>query len=95
MRTIRPVDFDDHRVKALLGRHLAGMHANTPARRGRDSRPIVAEARSRGYAELLLETGTSEAFEPALLLYRSRGFAPCGRFGDYAQGRSTSSSVWT
>lgn len=31
MRIIKPADFDDHRVKALLTRHLEGMHANTPA----------------------------------------------------------------
>jgi len=31
MRIIKPVDFDDDRVKALLTRHLEGMHANTPA----------------------------------------------------------------
>ncbi|MEO7189616.1 MAG: GNAT family N-acetyltransferase [Vicinamibacterales bacterium] len=31
MRVIKPVDFDDERVKALLRRHLEGMHANSPA----------------------------------------------------------------
>jgi putative acetyltransferase len=31
MHVIRPADFDDHRVKALLTRHLEGMHANSPA----------------------------------------------------------------
>src|SRR5688572_11219138 len=30
MRVIRPADFTDHRVKALLTRHLEGMHANSP-----------------------------------------------------------------
>lgn len=30
MRVIKPADFDDHRVKALLARHLEGMHANSP-----------------------------------------------------------------
>ena len=30
MRTINPGDFDDHRVNALLTRHLEGMHANSP-----------------------------------------------------------------
>jgi putative acetyltransferase len=30
MRVIKPGDFDDDRVKALLVRHLQGMHANTP-----------------------------------------------------------------
>jgi putative acetyltransferase len=30
MPLIKPGDFDDHRVKALLIRHLEGMHANSP-----------------------------------------------------------------
>jgi putative acetyltransferase len=30
MRTITPGDFDDARVKALLTRHLEGMHAHSP-----------------------------------------------------------------
>jgi len=30
MRVIRAADFDDDRVKALLTRHLEGMHANSP-----------------------------------------------------------------
>ena len=31
MRIVRPGDFEDDRVKALLTRHLEGMHANSPA----------------------------------------------------------------
>ena len=30
MPVIRPADFDDDRIKALLVRHLEGMHANSP-----------------------------------------------------------------
>src|SRR5918996_1322689 len=30
MRVIKPADFHDDRVKALLTRHLKGMHANSP-----------------------------------------------------------------
>jgi putative acetyltransferase len=30
MPVIKPGDFEDHRVKALLTRHLEGMHANSP-----------------------------------------------------------------
>jgi hypothetical protein len=30
MPVIKPGDFDDDRVKALLTRHLEGMHANSP-----------------------------------------------------------------
>ena len=44
---------------------------------------IVAEARSRGYRRLSLETGTPEAFRPAQKLYESCGFTYCGTFGDY------------
>ena len=44
---------------------------------------IVAAARSRGYVELLLETGHGPEFEAAHALYGRFGFAPCGPFGDY------------
>lgn len=46
---------------------------------------IVEEARRRGLIRLSLETGTGPAFEPALALYRSRGFANGERFSDYEQ----------
>jgi len=44
---------------------------------------IVAQARARGLARLSLETGTGPAFEPALALYRSRGFVDGDAFADY------------
>ena len=44
---------------------------------------IVAEARSRGLARLSLETGRGPAFDPALALYRKRGFMDGEPFGDY------------
>jgi putative acetyltransferase len=44
---------------------------------------IVAEARSRDYRRLSLETGPHPAFLPAQRLYRSFGFEVCGPFGDY------------
>jgi putative acetyltransferase len=44
---------------------------------------IVAEARSRGYQRLSLETGSTEPFAAALRLYESEGFVPCGPFGEY------------
>jgi putative acetyltransferase len=44
---------------------------------------IMAEARSRGYQRLSLETGSTEPFAAALRLYASEGFEPCGPFGDY------------
>lgn len=45
---------------------------------------IIRVARARGYARLLLETGTGEAFEPAHALYRRNGFEFVGPFGEYA-----------
>ena len=44
---------------------------------------IIGAARSAGMARLSLETGSGPAFEPALALYRRRGFRPGGAFGDY------------
>jgi putative acetyltransferase len=139
MRIIKPGDFDDIRVKALLTRHLQGMHANSPpghvfaldwselqasdisfytlwdaeellgmgALKELDARSgeiksmrtadehlrtgvaaavleyIVAEAARRGYTRISLETGSGTAFEPALTLYRNRGFVNGAAFGQY------------
>jgi putative acetyltransferase len=44
---------------------------------------ILAEARAMGLKTLWLETGSTEAFAPALKLYESAGFVFCGPFGDY------------
>ena len=44
---------------------------------------IIAEARKRGYARLALETGSGPVFEPALTLYRKRGFINGATFGNY------------
>jgi putative acetyltransferase len=46
---------------------------------------IVAEARSRGYERLSLETGSVSAFVPAQKLYESFGFTRCGPFQGYAE----------
>jgi putative acetyltransferase len=40
-------------------------------------------ARQRGYRRLSLETGSGEAFEPALALYRKNGFVSGEAFGGY------------
>ena len=45
---------------------------------------IMAHARAEGLTVLSLETGSGPAFEPALALYRRRGFANGEAFGDYA-----------
>ncbi|CAN7322041.1 GNAT family N-acetyltransferase [Phenylobacterium sp. LjRoot219] len=44
---------------------------------------IIDEARALGLRMLSLETGSGPAFEPALALYRQRGFVSGGAFGDY------------
>jgi putative acetyltransferase len=46
---------------------------------------IIGEARVRGLARLSLETGSGPAFEPALALYRRRGFVPGEAFADYTR----------
>jgi putative acetyltransferase len=44
---------------------------------------IIGEARRRGLRRLSLETGSGPAFEPALALYRKRGFTDGEAFADY------------
>ena len=45
---------------------------------------IIDTATARGYERLSLETGSTQAFEPAHSLYRRFGFVDCGPFGGYA-----------
>lgn len=44
---------------------------------------LIAQARAMGMQQISLETGTAEAFAPAVSLYRKFGFTDCGPFGDY------------
>lgn len=44
---------------------------------------IIDHARAEGVKRLSLETGTGPAFEPALALYRRRGFVNGPAFADY------------
>lgn len=44
---------------------------------------IITHARSLGLVRLSLETGTGPALEPALALYRRRGFVTGPAFADY------------
>ena len=46
---------------------------------------LIAAARARGYRRLSLETGSGEAFAPAIGLYRKHGFVECGPFADYGE----------
>jgi putative acetyltransferase len=45
---------------------------------------LLTLARSRGYRRVSLETGSGQAFEPALALYRRYGFENGEPFGEYA-----------
>jgi putative acetyltransferase len=44
---------------------------------------VIDAARARGVRRLSLETGRGPDFEPALAMYRRRGFADGGPFADY------------
>ena len=44
---------------------------------------IIGAARARGMARLSLETGSGSYFEPALVLYRRRGFIEGEAFANY------------
>ena len=44
---------------------------------------IVAEAQSRGWERLSLETGSAASFAAARSMYIKNGFQICGPFGDY------------
>lgn len=44
---------------------------------------LIEESNKRGYDRLSLETGNSDAFAPAQLLYQSFDFKRCESFGDY------------
>lgn len=46
---------------------------------------ILAEARSRGYRRLSLETGSMQHFAAARKLYEKFGFEYCGPFADYIE----------
>ncbi len=46
---------------------------------------IAAEARSRSYERLSLETGVVQAFFPARRLYADLGFESCAPFRDYVE----------
>ena len=44
---------------------------------------LLAVARSRGYRQVLLETGTTPGFAAARAMYTAAGFVPAEPFGDY------------
>ena len=48
-------------------------------------RHIIAEAKSRNYRRLSLETGAMPYFAPAHALYRKHGFNRCAPFAEYRE----------
>lgn len=48
---------------------------------------LMCQARLRRLQTLWLETGSGEAFVPALRLYESAGFTRCGPFDGYAESQ--------
>ncbi|MGH3408314.1 MAG: GNAT family N-acetyltransferase [Streptosporangiaceae bacterium] len=70
----------------------SGRCTPTEAARGRGiGRAILTHlldtARTRGFRQVSLETGTTAAFAPARAPYASAGFVPCGPFSDYQPSR--------
>ena len=77
-------------LKQLGAKHgeLKSMRAH-PDFRGRGAgkavlEHLLAEARTRGYSRVSLETGRPDTYIPARRLYESYGFAECPPFADYA-----------
>lgn len=92
--TVWSVWRDDALVAVGALKRLAGDHAELKSMRTHPDHlrqgaaaalleHVIAEARSRGVRRLSLETGSGAAFEPALALYRRRGFANGEAFSDY------------
>ena len=46
---------------------------------------IIAEAKTRGFKSLSLETGSGPTFDPAIALYRRHGFTDGDAFSDYVR----------
>jgi putative acetyltransferase len=76
-------------VKELDAAHaeLKSMHTAAEARGRGVGRAMLAHllsvARSRGYRQVLLETGTTPGFAAARAMYDSAGFEPAEPFGGY------------
>ena len=63
------------------------MHTSAPLRGQGVARAMLSHlvqvAAGRGYRQVSLETGGTDGFLPARMLYASFGFAPCEPFGEY------------
>lgn len=76
---LKELDAKHGEIKSM---RTAGAHRRSGVARAM-VKHIIAEARTRGYERLSLETGSLPAFVPARRLYASFGFVPCGPFADY------------
>ncbi len=78
-------------IKALDAGHAEVKSMRTaPTHRGRGVasmllQRILSEARRMGFKRLSLETGATDFFEPARLLYLKHGFDYCEPFSDYRE----------
>ena len=76
-------------IKELDPEHaeIKSMHTAAAARGRGVGRALLSHllglARSRGYRQVSLETGTMAEFAPARALYESAGFTACGPFAGY------------
>lgn len=77
-------------LKRLDGTHaeLKSMHTGEADRGKGVGRALVEHilvfARCEGYGRVSLETGSTQEFVPARVLYRNLGFQECEPFGDYS-----------
>jgi putative acetyltransferase len=76
---LKALDPSHGEIKSM---HTAAQHRGRGVAAGLVAH-MVAEARSRRYRRLSLETGAMDAFAPARALYARCGFVGCGPFGDY------------
>lgn len=85
---------DDALVGTVALKNLTPTHdelksmRTDPAARGNGVASALLEhalddARTRGIAQVSLETGSMAFFDPARALYRKYGFTECGPFGSY------------
>jgi putative acetyltransferase len=78
---LAPMDTSNAEVKSLRTEPEARGHGVGTALMNR----LVAEARTRGFRHLWIETGTSEHYAPAQRLYERSGFTPTGPFANYTE----------
>lgn len=81
MRALKELDTEHGEVKSM--RTASGHLRKGVARLMLNH--IMTEARNRGYRRLSLETGSTDDFIPARILYEKCGFEHCSPFADYIE----------